>query len=280
MLCYHILACQTELDIAVIVLVLARTLQADGLPDRRPSFDFVGALLSIFGWSSIVLGILLAQQYGFFLAKEPFLLGPWEIAPFGLFFTPLLAGLGFLLVISLLRWERNLEAQDRDGLFRPSLLRIDGVVPGMLVRFLQTGITAAFLYVLPLLLQLSFEFTAMETGGVALVGTVMLVVLSAQVAGGIGASTLFAAEEKDALIASVEDGIQLVSSSVLEQGSQDAGVPDAGVQEIESIYAASRTEAFSAGVALLVLASLLGLAISFWLPKRKLAEVEAAEPSG
>jgi hypothetical protein len=83
------------------------------------------------------------------------------------------------------------------------------------------------------------------------------------------------------LIATVEDGIQLMSSSTLEQGLQDAGVVEAGVQELESIYAAARTEAFAAGVALLVFASLLGLVISFWLPQRKLVETEvAAEPAG
>jgi hypothetical protein len=107
------------------------------------------------------------------------------------------------------------------------------------------------------------------------VGTLMLTVLSMQVAGGIGASSTFANAEKEALIAIVEDGIQLVSSSTLEQGLQEAGV-----QELESIYAAARSEAFAKGVALPVFASLLGLVISFWLPKRKLVEVEAAEPGG
>lgn len=157
-------AFRTELVIAVVVLVLARQLQPDSLEGPRPKFDFGGALLSIFGWSSIVLGILLAQTYGFFLAKRPLEIGPFEIAPFGLSISPVLVGLGFLLVMLFFRWERRLEIDGRDGLFKPSLLNIAGLKPGMATRFLQTGITAGFLYIVPLLLQLTFEFTAMQTG--------------------------------------------------------------------------------------------------------------------
>ena len=57
----------------------------------------------------------------------------------------------------------------------------------------------------------------------------MLVVLSTQVAGGVNASSAFAAEEKDALITRVEEGIQLMSSTALEQGLQDAGLAAEGV---------------------------------------------------
>lgn len=376
-------AFRTELVIAVVVLFMARYLQADLLPERRPKFDFTGALLSIFGWSSIVLGILLAQKYGFFLAKEPFVLGPLEIAPFGLSITPILVGLGFLLILLLFRWERGLEVQNKDALFRPSLFKIDGLKSGMTTRFLQTGITAAFLYVVPLLLQLSFEFTAMQTGlalmpfslsllimaiigarlssrfyanriiqagfvlaaiglgamaasiqpgagpedlvlggifgagvgliasqilnlilssvseeqtpetagltstfeqlgnaiGVALVGTVMLGALAVNLQQGINASTVIPPEAKAPLTAKVEESVQLMSSSVLESGLEEAGVAADDAQEIGDIYALSRTQAFKSGAGLLVYASLLGLVVSLWLPKRKLVDTAESPPA-
>ena len=327
-----------------------------------------------------VLGILLAGKYGFFLAKEPFILGPFEIAPFGLSITPILVGLGVLLILLFFRWEHRLEIRGQDALFRPSILEIAGLKPGMATRFLQTGITAAFLYVVPLLLQLSFEFNAMQTGlalmpfsisllimailgarfsarfyanriiqvgftlaaiglgtltasiqpgagpedlvlgalfgagvgliasqilnlilssvseeqtpetagltstfeqlgnaiGVALVGTVMLGVLAVNIQQGVNASTVIPPEAKEPLIARIEEGVQLMSSSTLEDGLQEAGVAAGDAQEIQDIYALSRTEAFNAGVGLLVFASLLGLVVSLWLPKRKL--VDTAEP--
>jgi MFS family permease len=142
-------AFRTELLIVIIVLVLTRYITRDQLPDERPRFDFVGALLSVFGWSTIVFGVLLAQTYGFFLAKQPFVIGSIEIAPLGLSITPVLIGIGFLLILLLLAWERRKEESGGDGLFKPSI---------------QVGMSAAFLYIVPLMLQLSFEFTAMQTG--------------------------------------------------------------------------------------------------------------------
>lgn len=157
-------AFRTELLIVIIVLILSRQLTRDRLPEHRPRFDFVGAILSILGWSTIVFGILLAQTYGLFLAKQPFVIGNFEIAPLGLSITPILVGIGFLLILLLFRWERTKEETGGDGLFKPSIFNTPGISAGFATRFIQVGMTAGFLYIFPLLLQLSFEFTAMQTG--------------------------------------------------------------------------------------------------------------------
>ncbi|MDX1413274.1 MAG: MFS transporter [Candidatus Promineifilaceae bacterium] len=371
-------AFRTELAIAIIVLILARSLQRDRLPERRPKFDFLGAILSVFGWSSIVLGVLLAQKYGIFLAKEPFVIGSLEIAPLGLSITPIMVGIGFLLIILLFGWEHRLEDRQADGLFRPSTFQISGIKGGFATRFLQTGITAGFLYIVPLLLQLSFEFTAMQTGvalmpfslsllilaiigarlsarffanriiqvgwiiaaaglaslaasiqpdagpgdmalgalfgagvgliasqilnlvlssvterrtpetagltstfeqlgnaiGVALIGTVMLGVLANVTQQEIAASSIFPDEDKQGLIEAVDEGIQLMSSSQLVAGLEEAGAEEVVVDELDEIYSVSRTAAFKAGVSVLIYGSLLGLVFSIWLPRRKLVVEE------
>jgi len=367
-------AFRTELLIAAIVLLLSRYIAQDVLGDQRPKFDFPGALLSIFGWSSIVLGILLAQTYGFFLAKQPFMLGGIEFAPFGLSITPILVGLGFLLILLLFRHERNLEAKGQDGLFKPSIFSTPGINAGFAVRFVQVGITAAFLYTLPLLLQLSFEFTAIETGvalmpfslsllvlaivgarlsarfyakriiqagfvlsvaglfavglsiqpdisaselvlgglfgaglgliasqilnlilssvdqqqtaetaglastfeqlgnaiGVALVGTMMLAALSINMQKGISASTIIPLEAHATLSARLEEGIQLVSNTTLENAMVEVQADEAMTSEILNIYSLARTEAFQAGIAILIFTALLGLVATLGLPLRKL----------
>ncbi|HFE66226.1 MAG TPA: MFS transporter, partial [Chloroflexi bacterium] len=369
-------AFRTELVIVVIVLVLSRYLTKDRLPEEWPKFDFVGAGLSIFGWSSIVLGILLAQKYGFFLAKEPFVIGPLSIALLGLSISPILVGLGLLLVWLLFYWEERLEKNGRDGLFKPSILNVPGLKTGFAVRFIQVGITAAFLYILPLLLQLSFNFTAMQTGvalmpfslslllfailgagfsarffanriiqvgfimaiaglgalgasiqpgaaprdlalgalfgaglgliasqilnlilssvaeedtaevagltstfeqlgnaiGVALVGTVMLAALATVMQQEINDSTALPAEMKPGLTAAVADSVQLMSDDQLKSGLEAAGADPAMAAEIGTLYDQSRTEAFRAGVGLLIFAGLAGLVASLWLPKRKLVK--------
>ncbi len=157
-------AFRTELAIAILVLLLSRTLMADKRQEVRPRFDYVGSLLSVLGWSSIVLGILQAQEYGFFLAKKPLMLGDLSIAPFGLSISPVMVGFGVIMILLLVEWEEHLERSGRDGLFKPSIFQTPGLKSGIAVRFVQMAIMAGFLYIFPLMLQLSFSYTAMQTG--------------------------------------------------------------------------------------------------------------------
>jgi MFS family permease len=376
-------AFRTELVIAAIVLLLTRTLMADQLEKDRPKFDYVGALLSAVGWTSIVLGILLAQKYGFFLVKEAFYLGSVEISPFGLSISPVLVGLGFLIILLLFRWERRLEESGGDGLFKPSIFKSKGLKSGIAVRFVQMAVTAGFLYIFPLLLQLTFNYSAMQTGlalmpfslsllvmaivgarlssrfyanriiivgfiiaiaglasigasiqpnigpqdlalgglfglglgliasqllnlvfssvspentaeaaglnstfeqlgnaiGVALGGSIMLVVLTAGIQNGVNNSNVIPAEIKTPFVAAVEKGVQLMSSTQLEEGLEAAETGEVMSDEILDIYGVARTAAFKAGVGLLTYFALMALIISMWLPKRKLVEAEP-EPAG
>lgn len=154
----------TEVVIVVIVLILIPTIKKDTPILPRPKFDFLGALLSILGWSAIVLGILLAQNHGFWRAKAPFVLFGIEIAPLGLSITPILVGLGFLIILLLFRWEGRQEERGGDGLFKPSIFNVSGIKSGFASRFMHMAVQAGFLYSVPLMLQLSFSFTAIQTG--------------------------------------------------------------------------------------------------------------------
>lgn len=171
-------AFRLEVLIVVIVLVLTRYITADKSSTARRGFDIFGALLSILGWSALVLGILLGQTYGFWRAKQPFMLGALEIAPLGLSIAPILIGAAILLIMLLFSWERQQEEKGGDGLFKPSLFKTPGLVSGFTVRFLQMGTMAAFLFTMPLLFQLSFEFTAMQTGRALIPFSVALLVFA------------------------------------------------------------------------------------------------------
>jgi hypothetical protein len=69
-----------------------------------------------------------------------------------------------------------------------------------------------------------------------------------------------------------------MSSSALQSGLEEAGVAADDAQEIENIYALSRTQAFKSGAGLLFYATLLGLVVSLWLPKRKLVDMAEGPP--
>ena len=367
-------AFRTELVIVFIVLFLSRQLVADVKKEPRPKFDYLGGLLNILAWSSIVLGILQAQEYGFFLAKKPFTIGNLSIAPFGLSITPIMVGFGVIMIILLLEWESHMEKLGDDGLFHPSIFKALGLKRGLTVRFIQMAIFAAYLYIFPLMLQLTFSYTAMQTGlmlmpfslsllvmallgsklsskffanriivvgyilataglgvlaasikpdvtpsdlalgalfglglglinsqilnlifssvkpeliaeisgiditfeqlgnaiGVALIGTILMGTLVVKVEDGVMASTVIPQDTKATINDAIQSGIQLVSNQDLQTNLEKSQADAATQQEILTIYNTARTDAFKAAAGLLTFFAMIGLLLSFRLPKRKL----------
>ena len=368
-------AFRLEVAIVLIVLALSGRIARDVPADPRPGFDIVGALLSIAGWSTIVLGVLLGQPYGYFFAKQPLTIGAFEIAPLGLSVVPFLIGIGVLLIVLLVRWEQRLEQSEGDGLFRPSLFQIVGLTPAFGVRFAHLAVSAAFLFLAPLMLQLTFGYSAMQTGlalipyslallvaallgarlssrftakriiqsgfvvgiaglvaiiatvqpgvspgelasgalfgagmglvasqilnlvlssgteedtaeiaglngtfeqlgnsfGVALVGSMVLVVLTVGVQQSIAESERVPEAYKVQLTAAVENSIELASDDQLTASLDAAGLEDALRAELVEGYAIERTRAFRAGIAFLVFVALAGLIVSSGLSNRMLA---------
>lgn len=373
-------AFRLEVLIVILVLVLNGYIQRDVLPEKRPKFDLFGALISVFGWSFIVLGVLLGQYYGFWLAKQPLVIGTVSLAPFGLSVVPFLIGFGCLLVMGLFRWEAQLERKGGIGLFKPSLLDLEGLGSGFAVRFGHMAIMAGFLFIVPLLLQLTFEFTAMQTGlalmpyspgvlvfalvgarlsrrfrakrliqvglivgilgliqlalsispssgpsdlasgvvfgigmglvasqilnlvlssgaesdtaeiaglngtfeqlgnaiGVALAGTIMLATLTAALDRSVQSSPDIDAGIRSQALVAIEEGVQLMSGTQLQDSLDAAGVDPASQAALSEVYAIQRTKAFQAGMAFLVFVALAGLLLTTGLADRKLVESETA----
>ena len=68
----------------------------------------------------------------------------------------------------------------------------------------------------------------------------------------------------------MDDGVQLVSNAQLEEVLVEIGATEEQTADILEDYHVSRTIAFRAGIGLLIYTSLLGLVLTFRLPKRKL----------
>ncbi len=367
-------AFRSELFVAFFIFLLSPRLKPDEKNVVRPKFDYLGSVMSIAGWSCIVLGTLLSQKYGFFLAKEPLQIGSRDIAPLGLSASLVIIALGIVIIMLFFRYESYLESKNKDGLFKPSVFFTPSYKPGVAVRFSQLAITSGFLYIMPLLLQLTFDYTAMKTGlalmpfslsllitavigakfsarffanhiiitglglailglvsigasiqpditsselvlgslfgvgigliasqllnlilsavrpeqtaeaaglnstfeqlgnaiGVALVGTVMMSVLTSNIIQDINVSPGFSQIEKTQLSSRVEQSMQLLSDSQLTEVLDSLGADQSEINELTQIYANSRIDAFRAAVALLIFFSVMALLISLWLPKRKL----------
>ncbi|TVP64397.1 MAG: MFS transporter [Leptolyngbya sp. LCM1.Bin17] len=176
-----------RLEVLVVIIVLVLSQYIPSSRPRQPArFDGLGAILSILGLSTVVLSILMAQPYGFWIAKQPLMIGALAIAPLGLSVVPFMLGGGILILMLLVLWERHLERQGHGGLFKPSLFLTQGLPSGFAVRIAHMGLMAAFFFIVPLLLQLTFEFTAMQTGLALLplsIAILIFAIAGAQLAG-------------------------------------------------------------------------------------------------
>jgi len=364
-----------RLEVGVVILVLVLSAQIPGdRPQNPPRFDWLGAILSILGFSTVVLSILMVQTYGFWIAKQPLMIGRLAIAPLGLSVVPFMLGGGILTLMLLVLWERHLELNGGVGLFKPSLFGTSGLLAGFAVRIFHMGMMAAFFFIAPLLLQLTFEFTAMATGiallplsisilifaiagarlssrfrakriiqvgyglvilglfqllatirvestpsqlatgivfgigtgliasqilnlilssvdeadtaataginatfeqlgnaiGVALVGAIMLSTLLGGLQQRVADSPRIPEAAKPAIVASLQERVQLVSDTQLAQALDQATIAPDLSDRAELAYRTERIQAFRSGMVFLIFMALVGLVLTTGLPNLKL----------
>ncbi|MFC1649715.1 MFS transporter [Patescibacteria group bacterium] len=167
-----------EVAIVVLVLLLRGLIKKDVLPRIKPKFDLVGAVLTFVGLASIVLAFLLVQEYGLWTAKKAFEVGGLSIAPLGLSVVPFMIGFGIVILMLLFRYESKLEKQNKNPLFKPSMFSNKLFKSGIITDFFRLAITTGLLFTFPLYLQMTFEFTAMQTGVALLPFSAAVLVLS------------------------------------------------------------------------------------------------------
>lgn len=168
-----------EVVIVIIVLFTSRSI-IDALLEsgERPKLDIVGAILSALGIGLFVFGILLAGKYGWWEARQPFVIGGIEISPFGLSPTPLFIAGGILLLMIFALWERHVVARGKTPLVRLDVLRNRRIRSGLFVQMVQNTLFAGFLFSMALFLQIVLGLNAMQTGFIYLPLSIPLLIAS------------------------------------------------------------------------------------------------------
>jgi EmrB/QacA subfamily drug resistance transporter len=146
-----------EVVIVGVILLLTRRI-ADAPAETRPKLDLVGAVLSALGLGMLVFGVLRSSEWGWIQAKPG---GPsWA----GLSPTIWLALAGLLVIWLFFRWEARLEAQGREPLVRPAMLRNRQLSGGLTMFFFQYLAQAGLFFVVPLYLSVCLGLSALATG--------------------------------------------------------------------------------------------------------------------
>jgi hypothetical protein len=157
-------AFRLEVVVLVAVLLMSRAIPKDVMGQARPVLDKVGVMWQAGAMVFFVLGTLLIADYGLIFAKQPFMIGDYAFAPFGLSIVPFLWGAAVLCLIQFVHHERHLEEKGRDRLVDLGLFSIRDFVQGLNVRFIQVALIAGILFTVPLFLQVTYGISAFETG--------------------------------------------------------------------------------------------------------------------
>lgn len=129
------------------------------------SFDFLGFILSIIAFSSIVFSLIESKNDGWWQPKA----GAPEIG--GISIIPYFLGLGIVALILFLLWEHHLEKKGKQPLLALSIFKISSFSMGNIIACVVAIGEFGLLFVLPLYLQNVLFMSAMKAGLIlALIG--------------------------------------------------------------------------------------------------------------
>ena len=133
------------LEVVVILVVLSQIRVVKDVPYTGPrQIDFVGAVLSVVGMGGVVLGILVWQEGGDYVG--------------------LLTGIGAVTLVALAFWLVRRKRRGKPTLLDPDLFKHLNFRIGISQQTLQQITLGGAMIVLPLFLQMTLEYNAMQAG--------------------------------------------------------------------------------------------------------------------
>jgi EmrB/QacA subfamily drug resistance transporter len=131
-------------DVVIVIVLSGMRLVRDVRYTGVPGVDFTGAILSVLGMGGIVLGILVWQEGGEAVG--------------------VLMAMGAIAMVGLARWLVRRKRQGRPTLIDPDLFASRYFRLGISQQLLQQIALGGVMIVLPIYLQMVFEYNAMQAG--------------------------------------------------------------------------------------------------------------------
>lgn len=153
--------------------------------EERRSLDIVGVILSGLGLLSIVFGFIKATTYGWLTEKVPLEIFSKTIDLGNLSPVPVFIGLGLIILILFIVWERRIEKRGKTPLVSLELLKNRQFSVGTLTTAVVSLGMAGLVFSLPVFLQTVRNLDALHTGLTMFPLSISLLV-AAPVAGFLG----------------------------------------------------------------------------------------------
>lgn len=121
-------------------------------------FDFLGFILSVIGFSSLVYALIESKNYGWWTPKS----GAPTIG--GISVIPYFLALGLIALIAFVLWEKHYEKKGNSPLVSLSLFNLKSFSIGNIIALVVAVGEFGLLFVLPLFLQNILRLSAMSSG--------------------------------------------------------------------------------------------------------------------
>lgn len=156
---------RVNLFVVLVLLIGSLLIPESQDKEERPELDWAGVALSASGLLALVFGIIEASKYGWWKAKEAFLIDGHALTmPWGLSIVPFAIAIGLLILACFSWWEKRQENNGHTPLVSLSLFRnrtfATGVLTTAVLSLGQTGL----IFALPVFLQAVRGMDAFQTG--------------------------------------------------------------------------------------------------------------------
>ncbi|MGR0218760.1 MFS transporter [Agromyces sp. ZXT2-6] len=152
-----------EVVVMAVVVLFARRIVDRHAPVRM-RIDLASVLLSSAGLVLIVLGLLQSKTWGWIIPLQSPEVNGFPIEPFGISLTTWFVLAGGVLVAWFFRRQRHLIETGQPPLLDVTLFSIGRLRSGLGALGAQYAVTAGLFFMIPVYLQMTLGFDALETG--------------------------------------------------------------------------------------------------------------------
>ena len=154
----------------LILIGLAVFVAESKVPQRAGGIDWVGALISVVMFSTLVFGLIEGRVYGWWDAsdKNVFSLGDWSWPTDGISIIPVSLAVSAIATVLFVLWERAREKAHKNVLLDLALFKISSFRNGSLAALIISMGEFGLLFAIPLWLQNVGGLSAVSSGLVLL----------------------------------------------------------------------------------------------------------------
>jgi EmrB/QacA subfamily drug resistance transporter len=153
-----------EVVIMAGVILCTKFIADEKITAKAPKIDVASVLLSASGLILLVFGMLQSKTWGWIQPRTIPTINGVEIAPLGISIVAYLILAGIIIISVFYRRQQKLEAANKNPLLKVSMLKSLQLRSGLGVLLAQYLVVGAIFFIIPVYLQMTLGYDALETG--------------------------------------------------------------------------------------------------------------------